>query len=70
MGCLLSPTSFTAGVYLARSKRLDQCNAEPWQVGIQFFQVGNESEAAEDLQELNDSLANRENVRDIINTVL
>jgi hypothetical protein len=43
--------------FVRAAKRLDACNAEPWQVGIQFFQVGNEPEAAEELRELDDGLA-------------
>jgi hypothetical protein len=34
------PSDDVESVIVRAAKRLDQCNAEPWQVGIQFFQVG------------------------------
>ncbi len=53
------------------AKKLDKLEAPPWQVGIQFFQVGEEEGAAEYLQELDDGL--KDNVvggcRDIVDTV-
>jgi uncharacterized protein YegL len=63
------PSDDVESVIVRAAKRLDQCNAEPWQVGIQFFQVGNEPEAAEDLRELDDGLASQEGVRDMVDTV-
>ncbi len=51
------------------AKKLDAWGAEPWQVGIQFFQVGREPDAAEDLQELDDALSVAHNIRDIVDTV-
>jgi Mg-chelatase subunit ChlD len=48
------------------ASRLDAVKASPSQIGIQFFQVGNESGAAEALRELDDSLVG---VRDIVDTV-
>jgi hypothetical protein len=63
------PSDNVESVIVRAAKRLDQYNAEPWQVGIQFFQVGEEPKTAEDLRDLNDSLASQKGVRDIINTV-
>jgi uncharacterized protein YegL len=57
------PSDDVESVIVRAAKRLDACNAEPWQVGIQFFQVGNEPEAAEELRELDDGLASQEGVR-------
>jgi von Willebrand factor type A domain len=51
------------------AKKLDAWGAEPWQVGIQFFQVGHEPDAAEDLQELDDALSGEHGIRDIVDTV-
>jgi len=57
------------------ARKLDQLSAPAWQVGIQFFQVGNEPEAAEALRELDDELADLAKVegeakmRDIVDTV-
>ena len=48
----------------------DEGNAPPYQVGIQFFQVGNKHGAAEDLQELDNSLAGKvDSLRDMVDTV-
>lgn len=54
---------------VSAARKLDQMGAEPWQVGIQFFQVGHERAAAQDLQELDDALAKEHGVRDIVDTV-
>lgn len=51
------------------AKKLDAWGAEPWQVGIQFFQVGREPEAAEDLRELDDALSSAHDIRDIVDTI-
>jgi hypothetical protein len=63
------PSNNVESVIVRAVKRLDQCNAEPWQIDIQFFQVGEKPKAAEDLQDLDDSLASQEGVRDIVDTV-
>jgi uncharacterized protein YegL len=63
------PSDDVESVIVRAAKRLDACNAEPWQVGIQFFQVGNEPEAAEELRDLDDGLASQEGVRDMVDTV-
>ncbi|KAK1830755.1 collagen alpha-5 chain [Podospora conica] len=54
------------------AKKLDQLEAPPHQVGIQFFQVGSERGAAQALQELDDGLAEMAgggDLRDIVDTV-
>ncbi|KAL5338493.1 hypothetical protein BJX70DRAFT_199780 [Aspergillus crustosus] len=56
------------------AKQLDNPNvqAAPWQVGIQFFQVGDDKQAREYLQTLDDELVRRrsyEGIRDIVDTV-
>ncbi|KAF6528570.1 hypothetical protein HZS61_008872 [Fusarium oxysporum f. sp. conglutinans] len=56
-----SPTSPT---FLAK---LDQIEAPPHQVGIQFFQVGNELGATKALRELDDDLADQ-GIRDMVDT--
>lgn len=54
---------------VSAARKLDKMGAEPWQVGIQFFQVGEDRAAAADLQELDDGLAGEHNVRDMVDTV-
>lgn len=60
------PTDDPESVIISIAKRLDRIEAPPYQVGIQFFQVGNERGAASALQELDDNLGG---VRDIVDTV-
>ncbi|PWY88787.1 hypothetical protein BO94DRAFT_464546 [Aspergillus sclerotioniger CBS 115572] len=50
----------------------DKFQAVPWQVGIQFFQVGNDAAATAYLQELDDNLGEMQQkgrIRDIVDTV-
>lgn len=54
---------------VSAARRLDKINAEPWQVGIQFFQVGQDPAAAADLQELDDAIGASHGIRDIVDTV-
>jgi hypothetical protein len=56
-------------VIVQTARKLDAWAAVPWQIGIQFFQVGREPEAAEDLQELDDALSATHQIRDIVDTV-
>ncbi|KAF3481129.1 uncharacterized protein GIQ15_03888 [Arthroderma uncinatum] len=63
------PTDDVESVIILAAKKLDKCNALPWQVGIQFFQVGDDPDAAEDLKELDDALAGQNNIRDMVDTV-
>lgn len=53
------------------ARKLDKLDAPPYQVGIQFFQVGNEPGARQALQSLDDELAARsaDGVRDMVDTV-
>jgi uncharacterized protein YegL len=67
------PTDEVEGVIIQAAERLDEVKAPPYQVGIQFFQVGNSREASEALRELDDELSNRgkgsNKIRDIVDTV-
>lgn len=66
------PTDELDSVLYSAAQRLDQLDAPPVQVGIQFFQVGNEPGAAQYLRELDDnlsSLISGSGVRDIVDTV-
>ena len=63
------PSDDVESVIVKAARKLDQWDAEPWQVGIQFFQVGCEPEAAEDLRELDDALSSEHGIRDIVDTV-
>lgn len=56
-------------VIVSAARKLDTIGAEPWQVGIQFFQVGQERDAAADLKELDDALSEIHGVRDMVDTV-
>lgn len=62
-------TDDVESVIVSAARKLDKLGAEPWQVGIQFFQVGQEPAAAEDLKELDDALSSLHDVRDIVDTV-
>jgi uncharacterized protein YegL len=63
------PSDDVETIIVSAAKKLDSWGAEPAQVGIQFFQVGNEQEAAEDLQELDDALSEQYGIRDMVDTV-
>ncbi|KAI9675780.1 MAG: hypothetical protein M1817_001147 [Caeruleum heppii] len=58
-------------VIISAAKKLDKVDAPAWQVGIQFFQVGNEPGAANALKELDDDLAEMSgtDLRDMVDTV-
>ena len=64
------PSDDVEYVLLATAKKLDKLDAPPYQVGVQFFQVGNELGAKEALEELDDELSNmvEGGVRDIVDT--
>lgn len=54
------------------AQKLDRLDAPPWQVGIQFFQVGNDENARRMLKELDDDLSANSgdaNMRDMVDTV-
>lgn len=65
------PTDDPESVIVNVAKKLDKLEAPPWQVGIQFFQVGEERGAAEALQELDDGIKDMVvgGCRDIVDTV-
>ncbi|KAM7194891.1 collagen alpha-5 chain [Naviculisporaceae sp. PSN 640] len=64
------PTDDPESVIVSIAKKLDKLEAPPYQVGIQFFQVGKEPGAAEALRELDDSLGEQhDGVRDMVDTV-
>lgn len=65
------PTDDPESVLLRLAKRLDKVDAPPFQVGVQFFQVGCEQGAREALMELDDCLGGEAasgNVRDMVDT--
>ncbi|KKY25884.1 putative von willebrand factor [Phaeomoniella chlamydospora] len=62
-------TDDVTSVIVQAARRLDKIEAEPWQIGIQFFQVGKEPGAAQSLQELDDELSDEFNIRDMVDTV-
>lgn len=57
--CLQTLTGF--------AKRLDAIHAPLTQLGVQFVQIGNDSEATEALKELDDELE-KEGCRDMVDT--
>ncbi|WRT69644.1 uncharacterized protein IL334_006633 [Kwoniella shivajii] len=64
-----APTDDPESVLISIAKRLDRGEFPLSQVGVQFLQIGNDSEAREALQELDDGLASAHGVRDIVDTV-
>lgn len=62
-------TDDVESVIVSAARKLDRMGAEPWQIGIQFFQVGQELDAATDLRDLDDALAGDHGVRDMVDTV-
>ncbi|OAL29384.1 hypothetical protein AYO22_02278 [Fonsecaea multimorphosa] len=63
------PSDDVESVIVNAARKLDALNAEPWQVGIQFFQVGREPEARDMLRELDDALSAEYHIRDMVDTV-
>ncbi|TVY81627.1 hypothetical protein LSUE1_G002621 [Lachnellula suecica] len=65
------PSDDVETVLLSAAKKLDKLDATPYQIGVQFFQVGNEEGAKEALEELDDHLGDEVDggVRDIVDTV-
>ncbi|KAL2782552.1 hypothetical protein BJX66DRAFT_345733 [Aspergillus keveii] len=67
-------TDDAESVIVSVARQLDHSSvqAPPWQVGIQFFQVGDDEPAREYLQNLDDELVKRrsyDGIRDIVDTV-
>ncbi|RFU27706.1 hypothetical protein B7463_g8630, partial [Scytalidium lignicola] len=65
------PSDDVESVLISAAKKLDRLDAPPFQVGVQFFQVGNEEGAREALMELDDELSNHVDggIRDMVDTV-
>jgi uncharacterized protein YegL len=66
------PSDDVESVIISAAKKLDKLEAEAWQVGIQFFQVGREPGAREHLKQLDDGLkelSGDDDLRDIVDTV-
>ncbi|CAG8259116.1 unnamed protein product [Penicillium olsonii] len=64
-------TDDAEGVIVKTARKLDgpTCDAIPWQVGIQFFQIGNDARARDFLRQLDDDLKAGLQMRDIVDTV-
>lgn len=64
------PSDDVEAVLLNAAKKLDALDAAPHQIGVQFFQVGNEEGAREALKELDDELVGlvAGGVRDMVDT--
>ncbi|PKY09153.1 hypothetical protein P168DRAFT_287230 [Aspergillus campestris IBT 28561] len=65
-------TDDAESVLIDAARRLDACAAVPWQVGVQFFQVGDDKAARLYLQALDDDLvrlSKQDRLRDIVDTV-
>lgn len=65
------PSDDVESVIISAAKKLDKLEAPPFQIGVQFFQVGNEEGAKEALEELDDGLSElvEGGVRDMVDTV-
>jgi hypothetical protein len=64
------PSNDVESVLLSAAKKLDKLDAPPFQVSVQFFQVGNEEGAKEALEELDDGISElvKGGVRDMVDT--
>lgn len=65
-------TDDAESIIIDTAKTLDRCRTVPWQVGIQFCQVGTDAAAAQYLRMLDDDLgklARDGDLRDIVDTV-
>jgi hypothetical protein len=64
------PSDDVESVLIFAAKKLDTLDAAPHQVGVQFFQVGNEEGAAEALRDLDDGLVGlvQGGIRDMVDT--
>lgn len=66
------PSDDVESPLIQAAKKLDKLDAPAWQVGVQFFQVGNDQEASTHLAALDDELAEiagDADLRDIADTV-
>ncbi|WWC65789.1 uncharacterized protein I303_108411 [Kwoniella dejecticola CBS 10117] len=64
-----APTDDPESVIITFAKRLDKGEFPLSQVGIQFLQVGDDPSAREALQELDDGLSDKHDIRDMVDTV-
>jgi hypothetical protein len=64
-----APTDDPESALVSFAKYLDKYDFPLSQCGIQMFQIGNDAQAAEALQDLDDALENRYDIRDIVDTV-
>ncbi|CAK7209574.1 hypothetical protein SCUCBS95973_000486 [Sporothrix curviconia] len=66
-----APTDDPEEILVDAAKKLDRFEAPPFQVGVQFFRVGNEPGAAEYLERLDDGLCNKvpQGLRDMVDAV-
>lgn len=62
------PTDEPGEIIAQAARRLDEMHAPPHQIGIQFFQVGRDTNATLALQELDDELCQKEGIRDMVDT--
>ncbi|KNZ76427.1 hypothetical protein J132_10402 [Termitomyces sp. J132] len=63
------PSDDPESIIVQAARRLDKLNVSPDQVGIQFVQIGNSTEATEFLMELDDAMSERYGtLRDIVDT--
>ncbi|OAL44334.1 hypothetical protein IQ07DRAFT_592404 [Pyrenochaeta sp. DS3sAY3a] len=66
------PTDDLESPIIQAAKKLDKLDAPAWQVGIQFFQVGNDKKARDTLKQLDDDIreiSGDDDLRDIVDTV-
>lgn len=63
------PSDDPEGVIIFTANKLEKLEAPSWQVGIQFFQVGNAPDATQALQDLDDGLVGNNCARDIVDTI-
>jgi uncharacterized protein YegL len=65
------PSDDVESPIIEAAKKLDKLDAVPWQVGIQFFQIGRDPAAREHLKQLDDNISELagEDIRDIVDTV-
>ncbi|WWC92752.1 uncharacterized protein L201_007711 [Kwoniella dendrophila CBS 6074] len=64
-----APSDDPESVIVTFAKRLDKGEYPLSQIGLQFLQVGNDTGAREALQELDDGLSDKYEIRDMVDTV-
>ncbi|KAF1347922.1 hypothetical protein BDV97DRAFT_400118 [Delphinella strobiligena] len=65
------PTDDVESALILAAKKLDKLEAPAWQIGVQFFQVGNDEGARQHLKQLDDELSDIAGgeIRDMVDTV-